>query len=50
MQPPRALMDGDAPLPPPKPPDPFSNLREQREKKKTGFDYDPFSTNKSLID
>ena len=49
-QPPHALMDGDAPLPSPPPPDPFSNLREQREKKKAGFDYDPFSVNKSLID
>src|ERR1700674_5469358 len=41
-QPAHALMDGDAPPPFPPPPDPFSNLREQREKKKTGFDYDPF--------
>jgi hypothetical protein len=49
-QPPHALMDVGAPLPSPPPPDPFSNLREQREKKKTGFDYDPFSVNKSLID
>jgi len=33
------------------PPDPFSNLREQREKKKqSGFEYDPFSINRSLID
>jgi hypothetical protein len=33
-QPPHALMNGDPPLPSPPPPDPFSNLREQREKKK----------------
>jgi hypothetical protein len=32
------------------PPDPFRNLREQREKKKqTIFEYDPFSINKNLI-
>jgi hypothetical protein len=31
--------------------DPFKNLREQREKKqRSGFEYDPFSINKSLID
>jgi hypothetical protein len=32
--------------------DPFRNLREQREKKKkdAGFEYDPFSINKNLID
>ena len=31
--------------------DPFRNLREQREKKRsTGFDYDPFSIQKELID
>jgi len=31
--------------------DPFQNLREQREKKKQSvFEYDPFSTNKNLID
>ncbi len=31
--------------------DPFRNLREQREKKQsTGFDYDPFSIQKQLID
>lgn len=31
--------------------DPFKNLRELREKKKqSGFEYDPFSVNKSLID
>ena len=33
------------------PTDPFRNLRELREKKKqSGFEYDPFSINKSLID
>jgi hypothetical protein len=33
------------------PSDPFSNLREQREKKQsTGFNYDPFSVQKQLID
>jgi len=32
------------------PPDPFPNLREQREKKKQSiFEYDPFSINKNLI-
>jgi len=32
-------------------PDPFRNLREQREKKKQSvFEYDPFSINKNLID
>ena len=31
--------------------DPFRNLREQREKKQlTGFNYDPFSIQKQLID
>lgn len=31
--------------------DPFRNLREQREKKQqSGFEYDPFSINKNLID
>jgi hypothetical protein len=30
--------------------DPFHNLREQREKKKrSGFEFDPFSINKNLI-
>ncbi len=34
-----------------RPPDPFSNLREQREKKKQSvLEYDPFSINKNLID
>ena len=31
-------------------PDPFRNLREQREKKKAIFEYDPFSVNKGLIE
>jgi hypothetical protein len=32
------------------PPDPFHNLREQRERKKqSGFEFDPFSINKDLI-
>jgi hypothetical protein len=31
-------------------PDPLSNVREQRERKRrAGFDYDPFSTNKELF-
>jgi hypothetical protein len=35
----------------PAPNDPFRNLREQREKKQlTGFNYDPFSIQKQLID
>jgi hypothetical protein len=35
----------------PEPNDPFRNLREQREKKQsTGFNYDPFSIQKQLID
>jgi hypothetical protein len=50
--PPPAVRDGassHADLPQP---DPFSNLREQREKKKkdAGFEYDPFSINRNLID
>jgi len=48
-QPPHAPTNVERGLP--DPPDPFSNLREQREKKKdAGFEYDPFSINKSLID
>jgi hypothetical protein len=44
-------LNGDSPPLSTAPPDPFSNLREQREKKKqSGFEYDPFSINKSLID
>jgi hypothetical protein len=50
-QAPHALTHGDSPPLSTAPPDPFSNLREQREKKKqSGFEYDPFSINKSLID
>jgi hypothetical protein len=49
-QPPPALTNVEPGLPVP-PPDPFRNLREQREKKKNaGFEYDPFSINKNLID
>jgi len=52
--PPRAAADSSAepqPLSPAPPPDPFSNLREQREKKQSdGFNYDPFSIQKQLID
>jgi hypothetical protein len=50
-QPPTVLADGERESPVPSPPDPFSNLREQREKKKqSAFEYDPFSINKNLID
>jgi len=32
-------------------PDPFQNLRQQRDKKRAGgFELDPFSDNKGLID
>lgn len=49
-QPPPAVNVDLGPREPP-PPDPFRNLREQRERKKdAGFDYDPFSINKNLID
>jgi|SRR5579871_723166 len=35
----------------PRSPDPFRNLREEREKKQqSGFEYDPFSINKNFID
>ena len=47
---PPALTNVDRGLPDPPPPDPFRNLREQREKKEqSGFEYDPFSINKKLI-
>jgi hypothetical protein len=50
-QPPPTLTSVERGLPDPPPPDPFRNLREQREKKKQAeFEYDPFSINKSLID
>jgi hypothetical protein len=50
-QPPPAVVNREPGLSPSPQPDPFSNLREQREKKKqAGFDYDPFSINKNLID
>jgi hypothetical protein len=46
---PPALTNVEQSLPNP-PPDPFRNLREQREKKKQSvFEYDPFSINKNLI-
>lgn len=48
-KPPHEMKNGKSELPSPPPPDPFSNLREQREKK-SRFEYDPFSINKSLID
>src|SRR5471030_2100003 len=49
--PPPSPTNGDRALPAPAPPDPFSNLREQREKKKqSGFEYDPFSNIRNLID
>ena len=49
--PPPAVCNGEPGLPASPPTDPFSNLREQREKKKQAeFEYDPFSINKSLID
>jgi hypothetical protein len=49
-QPPPALANEERESPVPSPPDPFSNLREQREKKKqSAFEYDPFSINKNLI-
>jgi hypothetical protein len=48
--PPLTLTNGLHELPAPPPPDPFNNLREQREKKQqSGFEYDPFSINKNLI-
>jgi hypothetical protein len=50
QQPPRARTTGERGPAAPLPPDPFSNLREQREKKKqSGFEFDPFSINKDLI-
>lgn len=49
-QPPPALPGNEAVAPAPPTHDPFRNLREQEEKKKrSGFDYDPFSVNKDLI-
>lgn len=51
QQPPPGVANGEPGLPASPPPDPFNNLREQREKKKqAGFEYDPFSINKNLID
>ena len=50
-QPPPTFANGEPALPVPPLHDPFRNLREQREKKRlTTFEYDPFSTNKNLID
>jgi hypothetical protein len=50
LQPPPAVPNEEPSLPVSLPPDPFNNLREQREKKKqSGFEYDPFSINKNLI-
>ena len=47
----RSLSADNATTSPPAPTDPFRNLREQREKKRsTGFDYDPFSNPRQLID
>ena len=49
-EPPPTLTNVEPGLPDP-PPEPFRNRREQREKKKNaGFEYDPFSINKNLID
>jgi hypothetical protein len=48
---PPAGTNGEPELLAPVPPDPFRNLREQREKKnQSGFEYDPFSITKKLID
>ena len=50
-QPPPANANGEIGPPDPSLSDPFKNLREQREKKEhSGFEYDPFSINKNLID
>jgi hypothetical protein len=47
-QPPPALTNGERESPTSSLSDPFSNLREQREKKKqSGFEYDPFPNNKT---
>lgn len=50
-QPPPELTKGERAVAVLSLPDPFRNLREQREKKKqSAFEFDPFSINKSLID
>lgn len=50
-QPPTAAINEMAKEQDPPSADPFKNLREQREKKqRSGFEYDPFSINKNLID
>jgi hypothetical protein len=47
---PHALPNEERGLPVLLTPDPFNNLREQREKKEqSGFEFDPFSINKNLI-
>jgi len=49
-KPPRVLTNGERGSAALLPPDPFHNLREQRERKKqSGFEFDPFSINKDLI-
>ena len=49
-QPQHAVTSADSGPPATAPSDPFRNLREEREKKeRSGFDFDPFSTNKNLI-
>jgi hypothetical protein len=50
IQPPTTLGGRETGVSPAPSPDPFSNLREQREKKQEfGYEYDPFSTDKNLI-
>jgi len=50
--PPPAVRDGASSHADLSQPDPFRNLREQWEKQKkdAGFEYDPFSINRNLID
>jgi hypothetical protein len=49
-KPPQLLTNGERGPAALLPPDPFHNLREQRERKKqSGFEFDPFSINKNLI-
>lgn len=51
LQPPTAVANDASGVPASPAADPFKNLREQREKKKqSGFEYDPFSINKRLIE
>jgi hypothetical protein len=50
QQPPHVLTNGERGPAALLPPDPFYNLREQRERKKqSGFEFDPFSINRDLI-